>query len=164
MAKERYKDSGEIIGVFNNHRGALELKEAIQSAGVAPQKVQIDDHLSPTNQVFNLGTTTGGQAGLLIGAAYGGIVGILFVFLVLVPFTGASDYSNVSPLSIALFTLVGGVLGWVAGKGFHATASQEDKLKGNWKAPRNFRVVVSGNDDEIQRAHQIMLQQSTARG
>ena len=163
MARGR-REPGEVIGVFNDHRGAIQLKEAIQAAGIEPQKVQVDDHISSLNQVLALGTTTGGQAGLLIGAAYGGILGILFVFLVLVPFTGASDYSNVSPTSIWLFTLIGAVLGWIAGKGFHATAAKDDKIKGNPSIPQNFRVIVSGNNDEVQRAHQVMLQQSTARG
>ncbi|HEY9736296.1 MAG TPA: hypothetical protein V6D06_08440 [Trichocoleus sp.] len=163
MAKRAYKEPGEVIGVFTDHRGAMKLKEAIQSAGVSPQKVQIDDRISPINQIYALGTTTGSQAGLLIGAAYGGIVGILFLFLVLVPFTGMTDYSNISSLTTTSFALVGAVLGWIAGKGFHATASQENKLKGNPNVPRNFRVVVDGSDDEIREAHQVMLRQSVAQ-
>jgi hypothetical protein len=163
MAHGRYREPGEVIGVFNNHRGALQLKEAIQAAGVEPQKVEIDDRISPLNQIYALGTTSGGQAGLLIGAAYGGILGILFVFFILLPFTGATDYSNISPLSIALFTLIGGALGWASGKGFKSSASPEDQLKGNPNVPRNFQVVVKGNEDEVRRAHQIMLQQSVAQ-
>ncbi|MBD0335159.1 MAG: hypothetical protein ICV62_06705 [Cyanobacteria bacterium Co-bin13] len=163
MARGQYREPGEVIGVFNNHRGALQLKEAIQAAGVSAQKVEIDDRVSPLNQIYALGTTTGGQAGLLIGAAYGGILGILFVFLVLVPLSGATDYSNISPLSIYLFTLVGAVVGWASGKGLRANAPREEQIKGNPNVPRNFRVVVNGSEDEVQRAHQAMLQQSVAQ-
>lgn len=164
MTTGQYRESGSVIGVFNNHRGAMQLKEAIQSAGIPAQKVEIDSGISPLNQGLALGTTTGGQAGLLLGAGYGGVLGILFVLLVLIPFTGATPYSNISPLTLVAFTVVGAVLGLVMGKGLHASAPQENQIKGNPNAARNFRVVVKGSEDEVRRAHQTLQQQSVVQG
>jgi hypothetical protein len=148
----------EVIAIFNQRSEADKAKQAIQNSGLAPQQVMIDDHVDPYNQVAAMGTTVGGEAGLLVGAFYGGVVGVLAVVIASVWTTGQYTVSTFEQLAVIGFAGAGAVVGALAAKGLRTAQPAGQMAKGNPDVPRRFRVLVEGNTNEVQQAQQAVGQ------
>ena len=135
-------------------------KEKIQSAGVDADKITIDDHVEPYIQVNALGTTTGIEAGLWLGILYGATVGIILVSAYSVLTAGEFVNSPFNRYLVVAFTAIGGLTGAVSGRRLRSAALPEQKQKGNPDMPRRFRLMVSGDQEVIQRARQSYLEQN----
>lgn len=150
----------EVIGNFNTRQEAMEVKQAIEAAGIADQHVMIDDHVKPYNQVMAQGTTVGPEAGLLTGALYGGILGAIVAIIQGYYFPTATLLPG--QLTVVVATIVGGIVGAIAAKRIRSNYLPEQKIKGNPDIPRRFRVVVSGDQSEINQARQVFMETQTS--
>lgn len=149
-----------VIGIFETSQEANQAREKIQSAGINADQITIDDHVEPYIQVNALGTTTGAEAGLLLGILYGATAGIILVAAYSVLTTGEFVNSPFNRYLVAAFTVIGGLTGAVSGQRLRSAALPAQKQKGNPDIPRRFRLVVFGDDDLIRQARQSYLEQS----
>lgn len=147
--------NGEVIGIYNDRASASEILQAIASSGIPDQKVSIDDHVTYEGKLKAMGTTTGGEAGFLLGAFYGGILAMAAATTtpVLMNIPANSTFNR---LLILGFTIVGGVVGLISGKQAYAKQSKEQKQKSDPSIPRQFRVVVQGSQDEVEQAKSVV--------
>ncbi|MEA5448814.1 hypothetical protein VB780_09565 [Leptolyngbya sp. CCNP1308] len=122
------------------------------------QQVSIDDHVSPSVQVAAQGTTTGGQAGFWMGLFLGGIVGLIATIIAAAWLTGGSPHSAISRFIVIGSAIGGGIFGAAVGKGVRAGQPASQKMKSDPNMPRQFRLIVAGNQDEIRRAQQALGQ------
>lgn len=149
----------EIIGNFGTRQEAQNFKQAVESAGISGDSVMINDDVTVYNEVAALGTTVGSEAGLLLGAFYGGTVGVILA--VIQGFYIPTDTLLPGQLTIAVLTLVGAVVGAIAAKRIRSSHLPAQKTKGNPDIPRHFRVEVAGSNDDIERARQVMVEQGS---
>jgi len=148
----------EVIAIFKNRSEADNAKQAIQNSGIAPQQIMIDDHVEPYIQVAAMGTTVGGEAGLLVGAFYGGVVGVIAVVIASVWTTGQYTVSTFEQLAVVGFTIAGAVVGALAAKGIRNAQPAGQMIKGNPDMPRRFRVMIEGSTNDVQQAQQAIGQ------
>jgi hypothetical protein len=148
----------EIIAVFNQRSEADSAKKTLENSGIASQKIVVDDHVEPYNQVAAMGTTVGGEAGLLVGAFYGGVVGVIAVVIASVWTTGQYTVSTPEQLAVVGFTIAGAVVGALSGKGLRMAQPAGQKIKGNPDIPRRFRVMVEGSPNDVVQAQQALGQ------
>lgn len=148
----------EVIAIFNERSEADSAKQAIQNSGIEPRKIMIDDHVDPYNQVAAMGTTVGGEAGLLVGAFYGGVVGVIAVVIGSVWTTGHYTVSTFQQLAIVGFAIAGAIVGALAGKGLRKAQPAGQMVKGNPDVPRRFRLLVEGSTNEVVQAQQALGQ------
>lgn len=146
------KPSSETIGTFTSREAAAAAKQAIESAGIAPENISVSGQRSDRNQIEAMGTTVGGEAGFWVGGFYGGILGLV-VTLSLTTWTSMPDNSNFGRLLILGFTVAGAVLGLLSGKRIHAQQSLVQKKKGDPTIPQSFEIIVSGSPEEIEKAN-----------
>ena len=163
MATQRAQNQ-KVIAIFEDWNAASKAKQAIQNAGLAAQKVSIDDHIDPYVQVASMGTTVGRQAGTLLGAFYGGVLGVIFATIESTWVHGQMDVSPFNQLAVVAFTVAGALIGSISGQRFRMAELPARKEVGNPDIPRRFRIVInSGNPDEIAQAQQA-LGQPTGQG
>jgi hypothetical protein len=148
----------EIVAIFENRHEADQAKQTIQNSGIDGRKVMIDDHVEPYTQVAAMGTTVGGEAGLLLGAFYGGVVGVIAVVIASVWTTGHYTVSRPEQLAVIGFAIAGAVLGSLSGKGLRRMQPAGQKIKGNPDAPRRFRLMVQGSTNEVLQAQKALGQ------
>lgn len=148
----------EFIGAFNSRQEAQQFKQAIESTGISGDRVMINDEVSTYNQVAALGTTVGYEAGLVTGAFFGGVVGVILAIIQGFYFPTATQ----TPGRLVVFGLasVGAIMGALFARRIRNNHLPEQKTKGNPDVPRNFRVMVSGSEDEIRQARQKLMEQS----
>ncbi len=148
--------AGETIGIYNDRQSAQKIRQAIASAGISKQNVLVDDHISPSTHLEALSTTSGPEAGFLIGAFYGGVVGLVIVLTAPFLVEGMAVDSTSSRLLILGATVVGGLLGLLFGKQIYDAQPKEQRQKSDPSIPRTFRIVVQGSQDEIEQAKGIV--------
>jgi hypothetical protein len=147
---------GEVIGIYDDRQSAQKIRQAIASAGISDQNVLVDDHVSPSSHLEALATTSGPEAGLLIGAFYGGVVGLVIALSAPFVVDGMAVDSSSSRLLILGATVVGALLGWLFGQRIYSAQPKGQKQKSDPSIPRTFRVVVDGSRDEIQQAKKVV--------
>lgn len=148
--------SGEVIGVYDDRQSAQKIQQAIASAGISKQKVLVDDHISPSTHLEALATTSGPEAGLLIGAFYGGVVGLVLALTAPFLIDGMAVNSASSRWLILGATVVGGLLGLLFGKQIYDAQPKGQQQKSDPSIPRTFRIVVNGSKSEIEQAKGIV--------
>ncbi|WOD39210.1 hypothetical protein [Nodosilinea sp. E11] len=151
-----------VVAVFDTRREADQAKQTVQASGLEGQRISIDDHVSPSIQVAAQGTTVGGQAGLLMGAALGGVVGLIATIIVAFWVTGGYPDSSISRLAILGSTIAGAFFGAPLGKTLQAKQPADQKSKGNPDVPRQFRLVVEGSQEDVRQAKQALGHPSVA--
>ncbi|MGG6241667.1 hypothetical protein ACQ4N7_23835 [Nodosilinea sp. AN01ver1] len=156
------RQNREIVAVYGSRREADQAKKAIQDSGITGQRVYIDDHVSPTTQVYAQGTTVGGQAGFFAGGFLGGALGVVITIIAVFQMTGDYPHSNLSRLMVLGFTLAGAVFGALVGKGLRDSQPIDQKIKGDPDLSRQFRLIVEGNNDELRQARQALNQPPTS--
>lgn len=146
----------KIVGAFKTREEANRVRSAIiNSKGVSDSKVSVEGFIDPEAQIGAIGTTTGGEAGFLLGGLYGSFVGILAATSV--PYwTDIAANSGFNRLLIVGITLAGALMGWGAGKQAMKRQSVRQKQKGNPGIPRSFCVVVDGSKRDIEQARQAV--------
>lgn len=149
----------EIIGNFSTRQEAQDFKQAVESAGISGDSVTINDEVTVYNEVAAQGTTVGSEAGLVLGAFYGGTVGVILA--IIQGFYIPTDTLLPGQLIIAMLTLAGAVVGVIAAKRIRSSYLPEQSTKGNPDIPRRFRVEVSGSDDDINQVRQVMVEQGS---
>lgn len=147
----------EIIGNFQTRQEANEVKQAVEAAGINSDKIMVNDFTSTYTEVSALGTTVGPEAGIVTGAFYGGTLGAIFA--ILQGFYVSTETMLPGQLAVAIFTLIGGVVGAIAAKRIRSENMPQQKLKGNPDIPRRFRLEISGSEEEINQAKQAVLEQ-----
>lgn len=152
----------KIVGAFRTREEANHVRSAIvDSKSVADDKVSVEGFIDPEAQIGAIGTTTGGEAGFLLGGLYGSFVAILVSTSV--PYwTDIAANSGFNRLLIVGITLAGALIGWIAGKQAMKAQSVRQKQKGNPDIHRSFCVVVDGSDREIERARQVVKSSGAA--
>lgn len=148
----------ETVAVFSSRQEANQAKQTVQASGLNDQQISIDDHVSPGIQVLDQGTTTGAQAGFWMGLFLGGIVGLIATIVAAAWLTGGSPHSAISRFVVIGSAIAGGFFGAAVGKGVQASQPASQKMKSNPNVPRQFRLMVAGNRDDIRRAQQALGQ------
>lgn len=156
MTSQTIVPNGQIIGIYDDRTSAQEIQQAIESAGISSQKVSIDDHVAPHAELAAIGTTSGGEAGFLIGAFYGGILGVIAVVIASTVVDGLATNSSFNRLLIAGLTALGAIAGLIYGKQVYAAQPKGQKQKSDPSIPRTFRVVVSGSQNEVEKAMSVV--------
>ena len=144
------------IAVFDNLETAQAAKEKLQNSDVTFERLSIDGEITPYEEVAAMGTTVGLEAGILIGAFFGGTLGVIFVAILSTQLYGTVTSSTMNQLLIACFTAAGILLGAIAGRNVRNAHLSEQKQKGNPDVPRNFGLLVTGSSDAIHRAEEIL--------
>jgi hypothetical protein len=147
-----------VIAVFKNWNEANQAKQTLEASGLEAPKISIDDNVSPYVQVGAQGTTTGGEAGLLLGAFYGGVLGVIAATIVSVWTTGGYVNSNSYRLLVIGLAIAGGIFGALVAKGIRQQQGVAQKMKSNPDIPRRFRLLVEGSVNDIQQAQQALGQ------
>jgi hypothetical protein len=153
--------SRELVAVFGSRQEANQAKQTVQASGLNDQQVFIDDQILSGIQVAAQGTTTGAQAGLWMGLFLGGIVGLIVAIVGSFWLTGDYPDSTTSRLVVVASAIGGGVFGAIFARGLRASQPADQKIKGN--VPRQFRLMVSGSQDDIRRAQQALGQPPVTR-
>ena len=149
----------KIVGAFKTEQEANEVRSAIKSAGIADDKLSIEGFIDPEAQISAIGTTTGGEAGLLLGGLYGSFLGILAATSV--PYwTDIAANSGFNRLLVLAITVAGALIGLIAGKQAMQRQSVKQKRKGDQTIPRSFCIVVDGSKSEIEQARRVVKQSS----
>lgn len=156
------KQTREVIAVYGSHREADQAKKAIQDSGIMGQRIYIDDHVSPSVQVYAQGTTVGGQAGFLVGGFLGGALGLIVTIIAVFQMTGDYPHSNLSRLMVIGFAIAGAIFGLLVGKGLRDSQPIDQKVKGDPDLARRFRLIVEGNSNELRQARQALNQPPTS--
>ncbi|PSN19283.1 hypothetical protein C7271_08125 [filamentous cyanobacterium CCP5] len=149
----------EIIGNFSTRQEAQDFKQAVESAGINRDQVMINDDVTVYNEVAAQGTTVGSEAGLVTGAFLGGTVGAILA--IVQGFYFPTNTLLPGQLVIIGLTSVGAIMGALFARRIRNNHLPEQKLKGNPDIPRRFRVEVSGSDDEIRQARQVLVEQGS---
>jgi hypothetical protein len=156
---ERETVTSSVVAVYRNHADAEEAVRALEKGGIPIQKISIigrDFQLKEDVQGYYR-PSDAAKEGASFGAWFGGLWGMLLGFgLFLVP--------GVGPL-IALGPLAGLIAGAISGAGVGALVSglmalgidreKALKLQARLQAGE-FLVTVSGTQEEIERARQIL--------
>lgn len=145
---------GEVVKVYKDRNSAMELKQAVESAGVS--RVLIDDHITPEAELESLGVTSGPQAGFLLGTFYGGMLSILAATSAVYWLDSVSANSTFTRLIIVGLSLGGGIVGLIAGKRNYDAQPIAQKQKSDPSIPRTFRVVVDGSTDDVNKAKSVV--------
>ncbi|MBW4462726.1 MAG: hypothetical protein KME47_21185 [Nodosilinea sp. WJT8-NPBG4] len=148
----------EIVAVFKTRQEADRAKQAIQAAGLNGQKISIDDSIPADLQLAAQGTTMGREAGLLMGFTLGGIVGLIATIIIVFQLTGEYPSSAASRIAIFASAIAGGIFGAGAGRTLQARQPARQQMKGNPNLPREYKLVVEGNKDEVRQAQQALGQ------
>lgn len=151
----------KIVGAFKTKEDANYVRSEIESAGINGRKLSVEGFIDPEAQIGAIGTTTGGEAGLLLGGLYGSFVGILAATAV-PSWTDIAANSGFNRLLALGITAAGALIGWIAGKKELEGASIQQKQKSDPGIPRSFCVVVDGSASEIERARQVVEKSSAA--
>lgn len=156
MRSKTVVPDGSVVGVYNDREAAQEIQQAISSVGVSAQNVVIDDHITPKAQLDAMGTIVGGEAGLLLGAFYGGVIGLVVAIILPNLVDSVTPNSAFNRLLIVASALAGALVCWAYGKRNYAKQSKDQKQKGDPYMPRTFRVVVRGSEQEINKAKEAV--------
>ncbi|MGF1459837.1 MAG: hypothetical protein ACFBSG_12525 [Leptolyngbyaceae cyanobacterium] len=144
------------IAVYDNLSAAQQAKEQLQQEGLSLNEVSIEGDINVYEEVAALGTVVGGEAGLLIGAFFGGTAGVIFVSIYSTLTYGDVVNSSFNQLAIIVLTIAGAVLGLIQGKRIRKDHLPEQKQKGNPDVPRRFQLIVEGDRDSIDKASKIL--------
>ena len=147
-----------MVAVFGTRQEANQAKQTIQAAGLNEQQVFIDDQVSSGIQVLAQGTTTGGQAGFWMGLFLGGIAGLIATIIGSFWLTGEYPDSAASRYIVFGSAIAGSIFGALVGKGLRASQPANQKIKDNANVPRQFRLMIAGNQDDLHRAQQALGQ------
>ena len=98
------------IAVFNNRNAAEKAKQLLQQQeNLSLRNISIKGEIDPYEEVAAMGTTVGPEAGLLIGAFSGGIVGAIFVSIYSTLVYGDLATTTFNQLSIIAFIIAGAI-------------------------------------------------------
>ncbi|MBD2234298.1 hypothetical protein [Phormidium tenue] len=148
----------ETIAVFSSRQEANQAKQAIQASGLNGQQILIDDNIPADIELAAQGTTTGREAGFLMGITLGGILGLIATIIVVYQVTGDYPASVASRLAVFASAIAGGVFGAGAGRTLQASQPARQQMKGNPSLPREYRLIVKGSQDEVRQAQQALGQ------
>lgn len=151
----------KIVGAYKTQKEANQVRSEIESAGIEGRKLSVEGFIDPEAQIEAIGTTTGGEAGLLLGGLYGSFVGT-FAATSVPYWTDIAADSGFNRLLILGITVAGALIGWIAGKKELEGKSLRQKQKSDPGIPRSFCVVVDGSASEIDRARQVVRKSSAA--
>lgn len=146
------------LAVFDNLNAAQKAKDMLQKAGVSLQNIRIEGDINRYEQVDAMGTTVGAEAGLLIGAFLGGTLGVIFFSIYSTLTYGELVNTGFGRLAISIMTIVGAVLGVLAGNRIRSTNLPEQQQKGNPNVPRRFQLMGVGSPDDLSKAGEILGQ------
>ncbi len=158
----------EVKGVFTSEEAVQNARNAIQSAGIAPETISITTQsFKPRADINQTETFDNAKNTAVAGALLGGIVVLFISFInVLTPEAGPAispDLTGESLTFIVAVTALGMLVG-AAGFGLIATISGVGTPKEGTDAesldrdllPINYLLIVQGNADKIERVAQIL--------
>jgi hypothetical protein len=146
------------IAVYDNLSAAQQAQQSLEQANLSLQNVRIEGDISDYETVAAMGTTVGAEAGLLIGAFFGGTLGILFFTLYSTLVYGELVNTNVGRIAIIGLAIAGSLLGVLVGNRVRSAHLPNQNQKGNPNAPRRFRLLAAGHTDDIAKAAEVLGQ------
>jgi len=144
------------IATFDNFNAAQKAKQLLQESELALRSLSIDGEIDNYEKLAAMGTVVGAEAGIIIGAFYGGTLGIIAVSMVSTLLNGAVINSPLNYGLITGFTIAGGLVGAIAGNRIRSNSLPEQKTKGNVDAPRRFQLIVEGQSSDITKAQEML--------
>lgn len=146
------------LAVYDNYPAAQKAQNTLEQADLSLQNVRIEGDINRYEEVAAMGTTVGPEAGLLIGAFLGGVIGILFFSVYSTVAYGELVNTNFGRIAIIGLAIAGSVLGVLIGNRVRAAKLPEQKQKGNPNVPRRFQLIVVGNSEDIDKAGEVLGQ------
>jgi hypothetical protein len=146
------------IAVFDNFNAAQKAKDLLQRSELALQNLRIDGDINTYEEVAAMGTTVGPEAGLLLGAFYGGTLGVIFVAIFSTLIHGGVILTQFNQLAVVGFAIAGAAIGVISGNRLRSAKLPEQKTKGNPDVPRRFQLMVEGSAENISRAKEMLGQ------
>lgn len=145
------------IAVFDNRNAAEQAKSLLQKQeDLALSKINIEGQMDVYEEVDAMGTTVGPEAGLLVGAFIGGIIGVIFFSIYSTFAYGDLVNTAFSRFSVFAFTIAGAIFGVLSGKRIRDARLPEQKQKGNPYVPRRFQLLVEGDEASLNRASELL--------
>jgi len=153
----------ELIAVFSSRSEADQAKQLIQASGLTGQQIFIDDQVAADIQVATQGTTTGPEAGFVMGIFLGGTLGLIATIIITFWLTGDYPDSAASKLVVVGSAIAGGIFGIGWGKALRASQPGAQKMKSNANRSRQFRLIVEGSQENVRQAQQALGQPPVTR-
>ena len=145
------------LAVFDNRQAAEAAQNLLQQqADLSLSDIRIQGDINTYEEVAAMGTTVGPEAGLLIGAFSGGIVGVVFVAIYSTLAYGDLVNTPFNQLSIVAFTLAGAIFGIFTGNRIRNAQLPAQKQKGNSEVPRRFQLMAEGNAEALTQARECL--------
>lgn len=144
------------IAVFDNYSEAQQAQKKLQEAEVSLRSISIEGDINAYEEVAAMGTTVGKEAGILLGAFFGGIVGVIFVSIVSTWSHGEVINSTFNQTSVLALTVIGGFVGAIAGNRYRSAKLPQQKQKGNPNVPRRYQIIAEGDSENLAKAGEIL--------
>lgn len=155
--KQRSNNRAQELAVFDNRNAAEQAKNMLQQQeDLSLRDIRIEGDIDPYEEVAAMGTTVGPEAGLLIGAFLGGIVGVIFVAVYSTIAYGELVNTSFNQLSVIALAVGGAIFGVLTGNRVRNAKLPAQKQKGNPNVPRRFQLMVEGDDAALNRAHELL--------
>jgi hypothetical protein len=145
----------ELIAVFSSRNEADQAKRLVQASGLTGQQVFIDDQVAPGIQVAAQGTTTGAEAGFVMGIFLGGILGLIATIIIAFWLTGGYPDSAASKFVVVGSAIAGGIFGAIRGKALWARQPATQKMQSK---AHQFRLIIAGSQADVRQAQQALGQ------
>lgn len=144
------------VAVFDSWNAAQKAMDILQKADVSLRNISIEGDIDPYEEVAAMGTTVGAEAGLLIGAFFGGTIGIIFDSIYSTLVYGELVNTSFQQLAIVVLTIVGAIFGVLAGNRLRSAKLPQQKQKGNPDVPRRFQLMVEGSPENLSKAGELL--------
>jgi hypothetical protein len=155
--QQRPPTQTQELAVFDNRQAAEAAQNLLQQqADLSLSDIRIQGDINTYEEVAAMGTTVGPEAGLLIGAFSGGIVGVVFVAIYSTLAYGDLVNTPFNQLSIVAFTLAGAIFGIFTGNRIRNAQLPAQKQKGNSEVPRRFQLMVEGDAEALTQARECL--------
>ena len=155
--QQRPKTNMREVAIFDNRNAAEQAKSLLQKQeDLSLSNISIKGEMDVYEEVDAMGTTVGPEAGLLVGAFIGGVVGVIFVSIYSTLVYGDLANTTFNQFSIVAFTIAGAIFGTLSGKRIRDAKLPAQKQKGNPYEPRRFQLLIEGDDDSMNQACQLL--------
>ena len=156
--QEKSENAPQTIGVFYNENEAETAHNFLKEAGFAQEQLSVQSEAPTANQPVRE-TQAGRSAygGAITGALFGGIVGF-FMAVVTKSLPATSVSLQLNPIALAFAGAGVGAFGFTLMAVAMGVNVPETVPNSNDEPAYKYRVLLTGNDEDLLRAAEILRQ------
>ncbi|RZM75240.1 hypothetical protein [Leptolyngbya iicbica] len=155
--QQRPTTQTQQLAVFDNRQAAEAAQNLLhEQEDLSLSNISIEGDINTYEEVAAMGTTVGPEAGLLIGAFSGGVVGVVFVAIYSTIAYGDLVNTTFNQFSIVAFIAAGAIFGLFTGNRIRNAQLPAQKQKGNPDVPRRFQLMVEGDAEALNQAREVL--------